>query len=56
MSIVRSGNRTEKETAKLSELLQHNLQSVRNHLLGEDFQRFWGYTSPGWAVKFLDQY
>jgi transposase len=49
-------NRTEKETVKLSELLQYNLQSVRSHLLREDFQRFWEYTSPSWAVKFLDQW
>ena len=48
-------NRTDKETAKLSELLQYNLQSVRSHLLREDFQRFWEYASPGWAVKFLDR-
>ena len=41
---------------KLSELLKYNLQSVRSHLLREDFQRFWEYTSPGWAVKFLDQW
>jgi transposase len=30
--------------------------SVRSYLLREDFQRFWTYTSPGWAVKFLDQW
>ena len=41
---------------KLSELLQYNLQSVRSHLLREDFQRFWEYVSPTWAVKFLDQW
>jgi transposase len=41
---------------KLSELLQYNLQSVRSHLLREDFQRFWEYTSLGWAVRFLDQW
>ena len=54
--LKRPENRTEKETVKLSELLQYNLQSVRSHLLREDFQRFWEYTSPGWAVKFLDQW
>jgi transposase len=43
-------------TVELSELLQYNLQSVRSHLLREDFQRFWEYTTPGWAVKFLDQW
>ena len=54
--LKRPENRTEKETVKLSELLQYNLQSVRSHLLREDFQRFWKYISPGWAVKFLDEW
>jgi transposase len=54
--LKRPENRSEKETVKLSELLQYNLQSVRSHLMREDFQRFWEYTSPGWAVKFLDQW
>jgi transposase len=54
--LKRPENRTEKETVKLSELLQYNLQSVRSHLLREDFQRFWEYVSPTWAVKFLDQW
>jgi transposase len=43
--LKRPENRTEKETVKLSELLQYNLQSVRSHLLREDFQRLWEYTS-----------
>jgi transposase len=54
--LKRPENRTQKETVKLSELLQYNLQSVRGHLLREDFQRFWEYTSPSWAAKFLDQW
>jgi len=54
--LKRRENLTDKETVKLSELLQYNLQSVRSHLLREDFQRFWEYGSPGWAVKFLDQW
>jgi transposase len=52
--LKRRENLTDKETVKLSELLQYNLQSVRSHLLREDFQRFWAYESPSWAVKFLD--
>ena len=52
--LKRPENLTEKQTVKLSELLQYNLQSVRAHLLREDFQRFWEYVSPGWAEKFLD--
>jgi transposase len=54
--LKRRENLTDKETVKLSELLRYNLQSVRGHLLREDFQRFWEYTSPTWAVKFLDQW
>ncbi len=54
--LKRPENRTEKETVKLSELLQYNLQSVRSHLSKEDFQRFWEYTSPFWAGKFLDEW
>jgi transposase len=54
--LKRPENRTPKETVKLTELLQYNLQSVRSHLLREDFQRFWEYRSPGWAVKFLDEW
>jgi len=54
--LKRPENRTKKETVKLSELLQYNLQSVRSLLSREDFQRFWEYTSPGWAGKFLDQW
>jgi transposase len=54
--LKRPENRTEKQTVKLAELLQYNLQSVRSHLLREDFQRFWEYESPTWALKFLDQW
>ena len=39
---------------QLRELLQYNLKSVRSHLMKEDFQRFWQYTSATWAGKFLD--
>jgi transposase len=54
--LKRQENLTSKETVKLSELLQYNLQSVRAHLQREDFQRFWEYVSPAWAGKFLDQW
>ena len=54
--LKRRENLTLKETLKLSELLQYNLQSVRAHLLREDFQRFWEYVSPAWAERFLDQW
>jgi transposase len=54
--LKRPENLTEKQTVKLSELLQYNLRSVRAHLLREDFQRFWEYVGPAWAGKFLDQW
>lgn len=54
--LKRPENLTAKQTVKLAELLQYNLQSVRSYLLREDFQRFWEYTSPTWAAKFLDQW
>ena len=47
---------TDKQTIKLKHLLQYNLKSVRSHLMKEDFQQFWTYTSPSWAGKFLDQW
>lgn len=36
---------------KLAELLKCNLRSVRAYLLREDFQRFWEYVSPTWAMR-----
>jgi transposase len=54
--LKRPENLTEKQTVKLSELLKYNLQSVRAHLLREDFQCFWEYQSPTWAGKFLDEW
>jgi transposase len=54
--LKRRENLTEKQTVKLTELLQYNLKSVRSHLMREDFQRFWEYVSPAWAGKFLDEW
>ena len=54
--LKRPENLTDKQTIKLRELLQYNLKSVRSYLFREDFQRFWEYTSPIWAGKFLDQW
>jgi len=47
---------TETQEAKLAELLKYNLRSVRAYLLKEEFQFFWGYVSPYWAGRFLDQW
>ena len=52
--LKRPENLTDKQAVRLKELLRYNLQSVRSHLMKEDFQRFWKYHSPTWAGKFLD--
>jgi transposase len=54
--LKRPENQTERQAAKLQEILQYNLKSIRSHLMKEDFQQFWEYTSPTWAGKFLDQW
>jgi transposase len=54
--LKREENLTEKQAVKLSELLQYNLQSIRSHLMREDFQRFWEYHYPACAAKFLDEW
>jgi transposase len=54
--LKRPENLTEKQTVKLAELVKYNLRSVRAYLLKEEFQRFWEYVSPGWAVRFLDEW
>lgn len=54
--LKRPENLTQKQTVKLAELMQYNLRSVRGYLLKEDFQRFWGYVSPTWAARFLDEW
>jgi transposase len=54
--LKRPENNTDKQTVKLSEVLQYNLRTVRAYLLREDFQRLWEYKSPGWAGKFLDEW
>jgi len=54
--LKRPENLSERQAAKLAELLKYNLQSVRSYLMREDFQQFWEYVSPGWAARFLDQW
>jgi transposase len=54
--LKRPANLTSNQTVTLRELLKYNLQSTRAYLLKEDFQRFWGYTSPGWAQRFLNEW
>ena len=47
-------NLTNRQGAKLKELLKVNLRSVRAYLLKEEFRYFWEYSSPVWAEKFLN--
>jgi transposase len=54
--LKRPENLTEKQDAKLYDLLQYNLKTVRAYLLKEDFQGLWNYVSPGWAGRFLDRW
>ena len=54
--LKRRENLSDNQAAKLKDLLQYNLKSVRSHLMKEDFQRFWTYTYPAWAGKFLDEW
>ena len=52
----RRENLTDKQAVKLKEIVHYNLESVRSHLMKEDFQRFWEYWSILWAEKFRDQW
>lgn len=54
--LKRLENLTQKQTVKLTELMQYNLQSLRARLSRDDFQRFWEYESVTWATKFLDEW
>lgn len=47
-------NLTLKQAAKLENLLQYNLRTVKAYLMKEEFQLFWEYVSPWWAGRFLD--
>src|SRR5690606_6361478 len=54
--LKRPENLSETQTVKLRELLKLNLKTVRAYLLKEDLGRFWGYKTPGWAARFLDDW
>lgn len=54
--LKRPENLTDKQDAKLADLLRYNLKAVRAYLLKEDFQFFWTYRSPYWAGQFLDRW
>lgn len=54
--LKRPENLTEKQEARLADLLKLNLKTVRAYLLKEDFQNLWEYVSPHWAGVFLDRW
>jgi transposase len=54
--LKRRSNLTTNQTVKLRELLKYNLRTVKAYLMREDSHRFWTYTSPGWASKFLREW
>ena len=54
--LKRPAGLTEKQEAKLADLLRYNLKSTRAYLLKEEFQLFWDYVSPYWAGQFLDRW
>lgn len=54
--LKRKENLTKQQEAKLKDLVQYNLKSVRGYLLKEDFNGFWEYTTAAWAGKFLDRW
>jgi len=54
--LKRPENLTENQEAKLSDLLQYNLKTMRAYLLKEDFNGFWDYVSPAWAGKYMDRW
>ena len=49
-------NLSEKQTARLGDLMQLNLASIKGYLMREDFQQFWDYQRPDLAGKFLDNW
>ncbi len=44
---------TKNHDAKLKDVLQYDLRSVRAYLLKVSFEAFWQYNSPYWAQWFL---
>jgi len=54
--LKKPANLTDGQSAKLKDLLQYNLKSVRAYLLKEEFQFLWTYISPVWAGKFIDSW
>jgi transposase len=52
--LKRPENLTEKQTARLGDLLKLNLSSIKAYLMREDFQRFWEFEHADVAEQFLN--
>jgi transposase len=49
-------NLTDKQKARLEDVMQYDLKSVKAYLLKEAFQLLWHYTSPYWAQWYLKKW
>jgi transposase len=54
--LKRPENLSEKQTARLGDLLKLNLSSIKAYLMREDFQRFWEYKQVRFADRFLENW
>ncbi len=54
--LKRPENLTDRQTVKLSEVLQYNLRTVRAYLHARELDRFWEYRQAHWAGRFLDEW
>jgi len=54
--LKRPVNLTTGQAAKLADLVQYNLRTVKAYLMKEEFQWFWEYASPWWAGVFLERW
>lgn len=54
--LKRPENLSDKQTARLGDLLKLNLSSIKAYLMREDFQRFWEYNQVRFADRFLENW
>jgi len=54
--LKRPENLSDKQTARLGDLLKLNLSSIKAYLMREDFQRFWEYKQGRFADRFLENW
>ena len=54
--LKRPENLSDKQSARLEELVKINLSSIKAYLLKEDFQEFWSIKDKLWADEFLEDW